>query len=605
MIKNIRLSIKLTVSFVAIILGLIVLTTLAERRFTSYVNSVEWSVHTYEVINEFDELMSSMVDMETGQRGYSIVGKNEFLAPYEAGKEIFDEKYKNLLEETSDNAAQQENLKKIKDLQISWSEVAEKAIELRASVDEGKVPYEKLVEYETAAYGKTYMDEIRNAVAESKEMERNLLEDRTNQLNQMYQITMRVLNLGRIIFPLFALLIAIILSLKISLGFSRLTKAAFAISNGDFSIDIKQKSKDEIGQLTGVFVSLKSTIKELLNEVEMLSSQAIAGNLSVRGDATVVQGEYQHIIEGINKTLEETTKPISEAVDVLSEIKEGNLTVRMTGNYNGDHAQIKAAVNGTADALNHVIGNIRETSDQVHNSAEQVSESSRTIAVGTTEQASVMQEVAASIQEIAEQTNQNAKRADEARIRSSNTSQLASQGNERMQMMMNSMQAIENSSKQISAIIGVIQDIASQTNMLSLNASIEAARAGEQGKGFAVVAEEVRELAERSAAATQESVKVINDSLTNVEKGMEYATVVNESLDSILGESEKSAELVGSISEFCNTQSNNVREINIAIEQVTGVIQNNAALSEELSAESDSMNDQSMVLNEQIQQYRL
>lgn len=605
MIKNIKLSIKLFVSFFLIILGIIILNTLTGSRFTSYVKSVDWNVHTYEVINELDELMASMVDMETGQRGYSIVGKDEFLLPYESGKENFIAKYEKLLSQTGDNAEQQENLKKIKALQEAWSEVAERAIELRKNVNEGKGTFEELAEYEAAEYGKAYMDEIRDLVSVSKEMENSLLAERNKELNELYETTMVPLNIGRIFFPIYAIIIAILLSVKITVGLRRLNKAAESIAKGDFSTEIKQTSKDEIGQLTGVFVSLQKTVKGMINEIEMLSQEAISGNLTVRGDASKVQGEYKIIMEGINKTLDETTRPITEAVEILSEIKDGNLTVRMAGDYNGDHDKIKAAVNGTADALNQVIGNIRETSDQVHHSAEQVSESSRTIAVGTTEQASVMQEIAASIQEIAEQTNQNAKRADEARILSSNTSQLAGQGNERMQMMMNSMQSIEESSKQISTIIGVIQDIASQTNMLSLNASIEAARAGEQGKGFAVVAEEVRELAERSAAATQESIKVINESLSNVEKGMEYATVVNESLNSILGESEKSAELVGTISEFCNTQSNNVREINVAIEHVTGVIQNNAALSEESAAESDSMNEQSIVLNEQIQQYRI
>lgn len=605
MLKNIKLSVKLIASFLVIILGLIILTTLAERRFTSYVNSVDWSVHTYKVLNEFDELMASMVDMETGQRGYSIVGNADFLAPYESGKEAFDANYEQLLSETSDNAAQQENLNQIKELQESWIEVAEKAIALRTSVNEGKKSYEELVKFEAEAHGKTYMDEIRKIVAESKDMENTLLEERNSQLNNMYSMTMRALNIGRLVFPIFALLLAIGLSLRITIGLRRLTKAALGIASGDFSDDIEQNSRDEIGQLTGVFISLKSTVKGLVNEVEMLSQEAIAGNLSVRGDVSSVQGEYKAILEGINKTLDETTRPIAEAVEVLSEIKDGSLTVRMTGDYKGDHEKIKAAVNGTAESLNSVIGNIHETSEQVRNSAEQVSESSRTMAVGTTEQAGVMEEIAASIQEIAEQTNQNAKMADEAKMLSSNTNKLAGQGNERMQLMMNSMRAIEDSSNEISAIIGVIQSIASQTNMLSLNASIEAARAGEQGKGFAVVAEEVRELAERSAKATQESIRVINESLSNVEKGMEYAAVVNESLDRIVGESAKSAELVESISEFCNTQSSNVQEINIAIDHVTEVIQNNAALSEESAAESDSMNEQALILNEQVQQYRL
>ena len=216
-----------------------------------------------------------------------------------------------------------------------------------------------------------------------------------------------------------------------------------------------------------------------------------------------------------------------------------------------------------------------------------------------------MEEIAASMEEIASQTQKNSEKAEEARTISNETSKLAEEGNVQMKEMMNAMIAIEQSSQQISSIIEVIQDIASQTSMLSLNASIEAARAGDQGRGFAVVAEEVRELAQRSTSATHESVEIIRESLKNVEKGMACAKIVDESLEVIFREISTTASLVDNISEFCTTQSNNVEEVNCAIEQVSSVIQTNASLSEESTAESESMNEQVIHLNNQIAQYRL
>ena len=549
--------------------------------------------------------MAAMVDMETGQRGYAITGKDSFLVPYDMGTDTFEQEYESLLSLTSDNEEQQKNLLKIKELKESWVNVAEESKALRKRVNAGKASYKELVKYEAAENGKQFMDDMRTLVSASKEMENNLLAEREVSQDKTYQTTLIYLTKGSVFAAIIILLGAISFTLRIIIGLRKVTKAAGAIAQGDFSFKLEQKSKDEIGQLTGAFISLEGTVKGLIDEVNTLSQNAIAGDLSTRGDVSIVEGEYKAILEGINKTLDETTKPIAEAVEVLNEIKKGNLTVEMQGEYQGDHEQIKTAVNETVEALFNVIGGIRDTSELVHSSANQVAETSRTIAVGTTEQACVMEEIAASIEEIAVQTSQNAQKADEAKNISSETSKLAELGNERMHEMMKSMEAIEVSSKQISSIIEIIKEIAAQTNMLSLNASIEAARAGEQGRGFAVVAEEVRELAERSAGATQESIQVIQESLKNVERGMEYAKIVNESLENILAESEKTANIVGTIAEFCMTQTNNVNDINKSIEQVSGVIQTNAALSEESTAESESMNEQVVSLNEKIGQYKL
>lgn len=603
--KNIKISIKLVASFVISISAMLILSTISKNAFASYVESVKWSTHTYQVINKFDRLMAAMVDMETGQRGYAITGKDSFLVPYDMGTDTFEQEYESLLSLTSDNEEQQKNLLKIKELKESWVNVAEESKALRKRVNAGKASYKELVKYEAAENGKQFMDDMRTLVSASKEMENNLLAEREVSQDKTYQTTLIYLTKGSVFAAIIILLGAISFTLRIIIGLRKVTKAAGAIAQGDFSFKLEQKSKDEIGQLTGAFISLEGTVKGLIDEVNTLSQNAIAGDLSTRGDVSIVEGEYKAILEGINKTLDETTKPIAEAVEVLNEIKKGNLTVEMQGEYQGDHEQIKTAVNETVEALFNVIGGIRDTSELVHSSANQVAETSRTIAVGTTEQACVMEEIAASIEEIAVQTSQNAQKADEAKNISSETSKLAELGNERMHEMMKSMEAIEVSSKQISSIIEIIKEIAAQTNMLSLNASIEAARAGEQGRGFAVVAEEVRELAERSAGATQESIQVIQESLKNVERGMEYAKIVNESLENILAESEKTANIVGTIAEFCMTQTNNVNDINKSIEQVSGVIQTNAALSEESTAESESMNEQVVSLNEKIGQYKL
>lgn len=605
MIKNIKIKAILILSCCIIIVSLFSLTTILKKMFSSYVTLAECNIGTYEIIAELDKLIASMVDMENGQRGYTMTGDESFLESYKSGAETFDGTFEKLISATSDNQEQQESLQQIKELKDSWVEMAKEQISFREKVEAGEISFEEGGKREPPEYTKTHMEQICEVVSKCKEIENALLESRTKEQQELFSSTSNMLTVGNLVCSIIALCLVAALSYLISYRLKKVTKAAEKIAAGDFSVDLETKLNDEIGQVTTAFLSIKTTVKELVDEMNLLSQEAIAGNLNIRGNCDCVQGEYKAIVEGINKTLDEMTRPIGEAVEVLNEVKNGNLTIKMTGEYQGNHEQIKIAVNETVDSLHDVIGNINEIAEQVRNSSSQVAESSRTIAVGTTEQAGVVEEIAASVEEIASQTGKNAEKAEQAKIISRETSKLAEQGNERMNSMMQSMKLIEESSNHISSIIGVIQDIAAQTNMLSLNASIEAARAGEQGRGFAVVAEEVRELAERSAAATQESIKVINESLKNVEMGIQYAQVVNDSLENILKESEKSALLVEDISDFCVAQKTNVEEINIAIEQVSGVIQNNAALSEESTAESEVMNEQVVVLNQQVQQYKL
>jgi len=415
--------------------------------------------------------------------------------------------------------------------------------------------------------------------------------------------------------------------------------------------DLRQTGKrSEQDSLIPSLIQMIENIVKLVNETEEMARIAVAGDLNHRGDTSQFSGEYVKIIEGFNLTLDVIIAPIKEASGVLKELAKGNLNTSMTGDYaghhakiqedmnrtikflkrivdeiaqtldqvgkgnldqeitsfyNGDFVNIKIAINDITTSLSGIMSDIDVASNQVDSGAKQISDGGQALAQGTTEQASAIEELTASIEEVAGETKQNAIRANEANELAIDVRTNAEQGNTQMEEMVSAMVEINGSSKNISRIIKVIDDIAFQTNILALNAAVEAARAGQHGKGFAVVAEEVRSLAKRSAEAAKETTGLIEGSIHKVEIGTKIADNTAESLKEILGKIEKVAGLVGNIAQASNDQASEIAQITQGIEQVSQVVQTNSATAEESAAASEELSGQSEMLKEMVGTFRL
>ena len=385
---------------------------------------------------------------------------------------------------------------------------------------------------------------------------------------------------------------------EFSESFSRLVQA-------DIAFVIQALSDARFEKITNLQKEQEKTFKDLVEEVEILSSAGQKGDLNKRADCGRFNDNVKQVLVSLNNMLDEIVKPTQEALRVLEQVSKGDLTVKVKGNYKGDHAKMKNALNSTVASLNEVLGGVASAIKQVSSGAGQVSDSSQTLSQGTTEQASALEEISASMTEISQQTEQNAKNANKADVLSSEAQSLYTTGKEQMQNMIGAMNEMKASSDQVSKIIKAIDEIAFQTNLLALNAAVEAARAGVHGKGFAVVAEEVRNLAQRSAKAANETTDLIEGNKIKVEDGMRIAHETGESFAKIVENITEVSTLISEINVASQEQSQGISQTNTGLSQIDSVTQANTASAEESAAASEELSSQASHLQFLISKFRV
>lgn len=301
----------------------------------------------------------------------------------------------------------------------------------------------------------------------------------------------------------------------------------------------------------------------------------------------------------------ENERGMAEAVQVLSAIAQGELSMKMQQDYKGAFAQIKESVNATVNRLAQTMKSITIASEAVRGAASEIAEGSQDLSSRTESQASSLEETAASMEEMMGTVKQNAQSAKDASSFSQETRSVAERGGQVVNSAISAMNAIEQSSQKIADIIGVIDEIAFQTNLLALNAAVEAARAGEAGKGFAVVASEVRALAGRSSSASKEIKMLIQESVAQVKSGSELVDRTGETLQEIISSVARVADIVSTIAHASQEQSIGIDQINTTVSQMDEMTQQNAALVEETAAASQSLAQKGEELQKLISYFRL
>jgi methyl-accepting chemotaxis protein len=344
--------------------------------------------------------------------------------------------------------------------------------------------------------------------------------------------------------------------------------------------------KRVLGALDSLVAYEGEQAAQAATDAETLSASARASMIAL-GSVAVLLGAFVAWI--ITRSI---TQPINAAVSVAETVASGDLSSHIVVNSSDETGRLLGALKAMNTSLLGVVAQVRNGTDAISTASSEIAAGNLDLSSRTEEQASSLEETASAMEELTSTVKQNADNARQANQLAKSASEVAVRGGSIVSQVVDTMGTINESSKKIVDIIGVIDGIAFQTNILALNAAVEAARAGEQGRGFAVVATEVRNLAHRSASAAKEIKELIAASVANVDTGSRLVNEAGQTMGDIVDSIVRVTDIMGEITSATHEQTIGIEQINMAIAQMDEVTQQNAALVEEAAAASQSMQEQ-------------
>ena len=364
---------------------------------------------------------------------------------------------------------------------------------------------------------------------------------------------------------------------------------------------------DKDNKRAGTVVEWRNETAEKAIEAEIngVVNAAVAGDFTKRVPTEGKKDFMLNLATAMNGLCENVANALNDLVRMLSALAEGDLTPRITAEYQGAFATLKTDANAMADRLSSTIADIKAAAREVTNASAEISTSTTDLSQRTEEQAASLEETSASMEQIASTVKKNAENAQAANESAGSTRNVGDRGGQVVAQAVEAMAKIEESSRKISDIIGVIDEIARQTNLLALNAAVEAARAGEAGRGFAVVASEVRSLAQRSSQAAKDIKDLITNSNNQVKDGVDLVNKAGTALTEIVESIKKVAGIVSDIAAASIEQSTGIEQVNKALTQMDEVTQQNSALVEENAATAKTLEEQSKAMDQRVAFFRI
>lgn len=344
-------------------------------------------------------------------------------------------------------------------------------------------------------------------------------------------------------------------------------------------------------------------IVKLSKSVEKMSQGALDEKITVKDQTEI--GALAKSLESLGEQLKNYKLYIGEISQVLNQMSEGELSISLQHEYNGEFACIKAALNALSGKLADLIGNIQTSSERVSEFAGNVANSAQSLSQGSIEQAGSIEQLSERIRAISDHVEKSAENTKLANAEAHSTQGEVEKADQQMQKMQKAMEEISDKSGEISKIIKTIDDIAFQTNILALNAAIEAARAGSYGKGFAVVADEVGNLAQKSADAAKDTTTLIEETVRAVEEGAKLAEHTAVSLQHVVKGSGQVNDLVNEIAKATEEQAKAVSDVREGINSISDVVQRNTATAEESGAASEELNREAKALEKQVAEFKI
>ncbi len=357
-----------------------------------------------------------------------------------------------------------------------------------------------------------------------------------------------------------------------------------------------------------VIRNLKYIKKELISPILIVERQMdyIAnGNLSTEFELEVNDSEIGLLAKSIHNTKDILKSVIGEISSTLKEMAKGRFDLTLHENYIGELSEIKQSFEEIFDELNDTFYQIQTAANHVNESSSQMAEAAQDLAEGTTNQASVVEEILASMNTIEDTIEEDAKEAKKSADVIADIGNSLGKSYEMLIHLKNIIDEMNKSSEQIGGIINTINDIASETDLLALNAAIEAARAGEAGKSFAVVAEQVKNLANASSEAAQNTTVLIESSLQLIQEGTKMAEVTAMDLNEVMSNTKESVNRMVSIAESSQIKITQIREVTEGVNQIAVVVEMNSATAEETAASSQEQSSQAEILRNMIERFKI
>lgn len=351
---------------------------------------------------------------------------------------------------------------------------------------------------------------------------------------------------------------------------------------------------DDRGIYVGRATQWKDVTAELAMQVQIsqIVSAASEGNFKNRVEVLENEGFFKQLADGLNVLLSTCEQSYADMADIFDALSHGDLTHKITTQYEGEFETIKNNANHTVEKLTEIVEKIKNITSSLNNSSREIAQSSNNLSNRTTQQAHAIEETAASMHELTSTVEANTENANNANDFVIGASNVATKGVNVIHQVVSTMEEIHDSSRKIVDIISVIDGISFQTNILALNAAVEAARAGEQGRGFAVVASEVRSLAQRAASAAGEIKNLINDSVGKIEDGSKLVVNAGHTMEDIVGSIRTVTEMIGQINVASNEQNAGISLASQSILEMEEMTQQNAILVEQSASVSENLRNQ-------------
>ena len=533
---------KLIVAFGVIVVVLAGLIGTVIYSVSNMVQTTQRAEHTFTVISEAEDLVKHFLNIESGQRGYVISGAEEFQQPYLDGKEGVERNLRSLQQLTSDNPEQQQRLAKVEEVYQQWLvEAIDPPIDIRTQYGPGAMGLDQAAYLVKQGRGKEGMDQLRQLMDAFIAEEQDLLVQRSQAADTAATLVYSIVIIGGLIVALVAVGAALLFRRQLASRIDEAMRVATAIADGNLNVNVDDEGRDEIAELLSAMATMQTQLRAMMGEIRTASTELDTASQSVASTA-----------EQLSASSNEQTNASETIATSIQEL---------------------------STSINHVSENAAE--------AREISESS---SQNAQQSAAVIEQMISSINRISDAAKQTSQQLVE----------------------------LEQQSEQITSIVNVIKSIADQTNLLALNAAIEAARAGEQGRGFSVVADEVRSLAQRTSESTDEietmvakiqsgtqaSVKQMERGASEVEEGVELASMTGQAITEIRESFDRVLQVVQDISDALGEQNAASDEVARNVERFSDMADQNKEATQHTSATAHQLQVLASKLGKAVSQFK-